>query len=199
MEKACIDTTEKDYNKPFQVKELTTAIDSIKSKSSIGSDLIDNRFITNLPTQIKIELWTTYNIMYKESIVPASWKTADIIPILKPGKNPTEPKPYRPISLLSCAGKIMERMVGKRLRWYLEQNKILLPYQFGFRRGKSTLAPPAIFEHEIQMSFRTQKLTIVVLLDLTSAFDKADVMAILYKLATNGMKGKVLASGSSVD
>ena len=150
-------------------------------------------FITNLPTQIKFNLWTTYNKMYLVSIVPARWKTADIIPLLKPEKNPTEPKSYRPILLLSCAGKLMERMVGKRLRWYLEQNQILLPYQFGFRSGKSLLDPLAILEHEIQMSYRTQKVTIVVLLDLAAAFDKADVMAILYKLDKNGVKGKLLA------
>ena len=167
VEKASHDTTEKDYNKPLLKEEFTAALDSLKSKSSIGSDHIHNISISNLPTQMKIDLWTSFNKMYEESIVPSSWKTADIISILKPGKNPTEPKSYWLISLLSCAGKLMERMVGKRPRWYLEQNQIFLPYQFGFRSGKSTLDTLVILEHDIQMSFRTQKVTIVELLDLT--------------------------------
>ena len=45
-----------------------------------------------------------------------------IIPIPKPGKDPAEPNNYRPIALTSCLYKTLERMINKRLTWFLESN-----------------------------------------------------------------------------
>ena len=51
-----------------------------------------------------------------------------MIPILKKGKDPKQAASYRPMSLTSCIGKTMERVVNQRLKWYLEtfwhQNKL---------------------------------------------------------------------------
>ena len=111
---------------------------------------------------------------------------------LKPGKDPANPATYRPISLLSCVGKLMERMISKRLKWYTEANNTLSPYQFGFRSNRSTLDPHAVLEHEIQICYRRHQVTAVAIIDLSSAFDKADIKPILYKLAKNGIRGKML-------
>ena len=100
-----------------------------------------NQFLLHLPTNKKNELLDIFNKLFTEGSVPEDWKAADIIPILKPGKNPTEQVSYRPISLLSCIGKVMERMVCTRLKWLLEDNKALLPTEFGFKKGKSTIGP----------------------------------------------------------
>ena len=43
-----------------------------------------------------------------------------MIPIPKPGNDPTNPTTYRPIALKSCICKTMERMINRRLVWYLE-------------------------------------------------------------------------------
>ena len=86
----------------------------------------------------------------------------------------------------------MERVVRNRLTWYLEENETLLPNQFGFRNGRSTLDPLTILEHEIQMGFRTGQVTIVVTHDLSAAFDRADILSIIYKLCSRGLKGNLL-------
>ena len=52
---------------------------------------------------------------------PESWRLATVIPIPKPNKDHAEPKNYRPIALTSCLCKTLERMINKRLVWYLEQ------------------------------------------------------------------------------
>ena len=48
------------------------------------------------------------------------WRFATVIPIPKPGKDHAEPTNYRPIALTNCLCKTMERMINKRLIWYLE-------------------------------------------------------------------------------
>ena len=64
-----------------------------------------------------------------------SWK---IIPIPKPGIDHAEPTNYRPIALTSCLCKTLERMINKRLVWYLESNNLITKFQSGFRAERST-------------------------------------------------------------
>ena len=54
------------------------------------------------------------------------------------GGNPKEPSYYRPISLLPCFGKILEKVVGNQLNDYLEENDLLSWKQYGSRNGRST-------------------------------------------------------------
>jgi hypothetical protein len=65
-------------------------------------------------------------------------KTAKIVPIFKSG-DPTEINNYRPISLLSSFGKMLEKIVANKLTFFLEINSILSKYQFGFRANHSTV------------------------------------------------------------
>ena len=61
-----------------------------------------------------------------------------IIPIPTPGKDSKNPSNYRPISVMSCLCKTMEKMVNTRLVWFLEKNYILTKYQSGFRESRTT-------------------------------------------------------------
>ena len=111
---------------------------------------------------------------------------------MQPGKDSTIPSSYRPISLLSCVGKLLERIIGWRVQWHLETGNHLLPEQFGFRPCRSTVDPLSILEHTIQKAFCTQKITLVVCLDLSAAFDRAAPKAVLSKLAGMGVEGNIL-------
>ncbi|GFS88730.1 RNA-directed DNA polymerase from mobile element jockey [Trichonephila clavipes] len=69
---------------------------------------------------------------------PKSWKTAVVVPILKPGKNSALAEFYRPISLLPVLSKLAEKVILARLNDYLERENILIPEQHGFRPRLST-------------------------------------------------------------
>ena len=56
----------------------------------------------------------------------------------KPGKEPVEPNNYRPIALTSCLCKTLERMINKRVTWFLESNNHISRFQSGFRSDRST-------------------------------------------------------------
>ena len=69
-----------------------------------------------------------------------------VIPIPKPGKDPTNHTSYRPIALTSCICKAMERMINCRFVWYLESHKLLTNVQCGFRFRRSTIHHLVRFE-----------------------------------------------------
>ena len=71
-------------------------------------------------------------------ILPDSWKTANVIAIPKPGKDPLSPSSYRPISLLLTLSKLLERIITDRVTYFLETQQLLDPFQFGFRQGRGT-------------------------------------------------------------
>ena len=69
-----------------------------------------------------------------------------MIPIPKPGKDPMNPTNYRPIALTSCICKTMERMINRRLVWYLESHKLITSVQGGIRFRRSTVDHLVRFE-----------------------------------------------------
>ena len=69
---------------------------------------------------------------------PAIWKEAQVIPTPKKGKDNRDPRSYRPIRLLSCVRKLMERMINQRLIHHLETHGLLSPTRTGCRKHTST-------------------------------------------------------------
>ena len=57
-----------------------------------------------------------FNLIYRSGEVPSEWKHATVVHIPKPGKDKIDPKSYRPISLTSHAGKLLEIMVKNILK-----------------------------------------------------------------------------------
>ena len=86
----------------------------------------------------------------------------------------------------------MERMVTKRLEWYLEKNNLLSDSQCGFRWGYSTADQVTCLEMVIKRALSENKAAIVVFLDLEGAFDKVWHMALLNKLQKIGIVGRML-------
>ena len=102
--------------------------------SHITADEIHYEFLKHLTKSSLHHLLKIFNDIWINETFPESWKIATIIPISKPGKDYSNPANYRPIALTSCFCKTMERMVNKRLVWYLESNKLITNSQCGFQK-----------------------------------------------------------------
>ena len=85
--------------------------------------------LKHLPTSAMDTILSVLNKIWLSGNFPASWHTSTVIPVLKPGKEESDPGSYHSIALTSCICKIMERMINDRLVWYLEKNKLLTPVQ----------------------------------------------------------------------
>ncbi|GFX74837.1 RNA-directed DNA polymerase from mobile element jockey [Trichonephila clavipes] len=112
------------------------------------------------------------NNILKLGYFPQIWKTVSVIPILKPGKDPTLPDNFRPISLLPVLSKITEEIIQKRLCQHLNDNDILIPQQHGFRAGLSTSHQLLPVVEYIKTGFQNRKSTGAVFLDIQKAFDR---------------------------
>lgn len=180
-------------NLNFSGEELDRAVNILKLGKCPGPDYVTNEMIKVLTDPQKQLVLDMFNKSWVEGHLPNSWKEADILPIPKPGKDLTIAASYRPISLLSCMGKLMEKMVNTRLQWWLESSYLLPSSQCGFRPGRCTIDCLVQLEHIIQLGYRSKKYTLVVFFDIDKAFDAAPHISILYKLCMLGLGGNILA------
>ena len=113
--------------------------------------------LKELPLNFLAHVLKLCNISLKEGIFPENWKETIITMIPKPSKLASDPNSYRPISLISCLSKLVERIVAQRLLNFLEQNKILLPQQSGFRKGRRTTDNLVFMTQKISEAFNRKK------------------------------------------
>ena len=100
------------------IQEIKEAIAHIGSYKAEGHDNIHNMFIKNGGNMLVNCLHYLFNWSYSIGYFPEFWKQCNIIPIPKPERDHSKCKNHRPIALLSCIGKLMERIVSRRLLWY---------------------------------------------------------------------------------
>ena len=117
-------------------------------------------------------------------------KKTTIIPVHKNGKDKKDPNSYRPISLLRSLGKLLERVINRRLISFLEERKILSPTQTGYRKHRSTEDQLSFIAQEIENAFQEKK-KVVCFFDLTKAFDKVWREGLLLKILESGGSGRM--------
>ncbi|XP_023190232.1 uncharacterized protein LOC111608691 [Xiphophorus maculatus] len=174
----------------FSLIELNKALKN-SSKSTPGNDQISYSMLSNLSEMSKKILLELYNKVWKEGILPDKWKEAIVIPICKPGKDPHSAESYRPIALTSCIGKIMEKMVNNRLIYYLELKEKIKSYQFGFRKGRSTIDSALCLEYEIRRAQINKESLIAIFLDIEKAYDMLWKEGLLIKIKQMGIRGRI--------
>jgi len=108
------------YNNSFSMDELTSAI-SKSHDLAVGPDDVHYQMPKHLPGAALETLLHVLNDIWINGNFPESWRTSAVIPVLKAGKDESDPSSYRPIALMSCICKIMERMINDCLVWYLEK------------------------------------------------------------------------------
>ena len=162
--------------------ELASCLKYSKNMKAPGFDGLFNIVLKHLGEKAIALLATIFNRCLELGYFPSAWKRSKVVPILKPGKNPTSPSSYRPISLLSSLSKLLEKMIYTRLLDYVETNNLLLDEQFGFRRGHSTVHQLQRVTNMINRAKSVSKTTVMALMDIEKAFDNVWHDGLVHKL-----------------
>ena len=175
----------KNNNKPqITTKEVKSIIKQLPNSSS-GPDNIHNRCLKNHTELLVQHLTQLLNVILDLGYIPNMWKQANIILLLKPKKDKQQPSSYRPISLLSCLGKLLEKIIKQRLTLEVERRHILPAHQTGFRSNKSTLYNIIRLEryaHEQLHGTEARRHSGVIFFDIKAAFDSVWHDGLIYKL-----------------
>ena len=168
-----------DTDRDISLEELEQ---SLKSKdTSPGEDGVTYSMIFEMPRRAKLLLLKIFNRSLRTGRIPSEWKTARIKPIPKGDGN------FRPISLLPCMTKILDRIIVKRL---LYSAKPVHNMAVGFRKGVGTQDAFTTLIHNL--SYMKKQESGAVFIDIEKAFEMVDKHVILSNLVKAGVKGRIL-------
>ena len=160
------------------------------SKAS-GIDTISVRFIKDGANVLAVPISQLFNLSIKTSSFPDDCKISKLKPLYKKGSK-TDPKNYRPISLLPIVSKIIEKLVHDQAQNYLSENNVLYDCQSGFRKNYSTNYCLAYLNDKISKGFDQRLYTGMILIDLQKAFDTINHLLLLEKMAFLGFSEKTI-------
>ena len=179
-----------DDNPTFTTDQIAAAIKKSKSSKALGPDKISNLHLKHLGPHGLNYLTDLYNLSVANSQIPAIWKSSIIVPLPKPGKDLSESKSYRPVSLLCPAIKILERLLLPTLTEHLT----VPDFQHGFRPEHSTVTALYDFNEAVAAGFNKEvppDRTILVQLDLSKAFDMVSLDKLTKELDSTTLPGSV--------
>lgn len=177
----------------FTLHELDRALAGLsRKKTAPGADGVTNAALRNLDKNSRPALLELLNKAWRDADLPESWRSAVVVPIRKPNKPATELSSYRPIALTSCVGKLLERLVQRRLEHHLESVGAFHENTCGFRKNRCTADAIAEIATLLENGRALSRTTGVVLLDISKAFDAVKHSAIIKALKQLGIWGRPL-------
>ena len=164
----------------LSINELNEDFFSLKTNKSPGYDNINFNVVKKCFGEINEPLKHLFNLSLENGIFPEKMKIAKVIPLFKNG-DPKNITKYRPISVLPCFSKVLERIMYNRLYKYFCEEKLLYSKQFGFQKGHSTDHAIVHLVDQIYESFENDNYTLGVFIYLSKAFDTIDHSILLKK------------------
>ena len=146
---------------------------------------LNNKLLCDAFKVLTFELTALFNDSLVYQVFPSDWKMGMITPIPKPGNLKLKTN-WRPITILSTPGKLLEKIVHFQTSTYLTLNEILTNDQHGFRQNYSTSSAILEFLTDIYDAKLTNMVTGCVYIDYQKAFDTINHNILYSKLELYG-------------
>jgi len=177
---------------PVSPEYVTTIVNNFKPSKSKDIYDMSVELLKKCINVLSPTIAFAINYALKKGIFPDSMKISRTVPVYKKGSK-TAVSSYRPISIIPIFAKIFETVMLEQLYCYFEEHHLLVPTQFGFRRGMSTVQAVDFLTQEIMKAFEAKQSTSVILCDLSRAFDCVSHSLLLSKLERYGVRGDALS------
>ena len=172
-------------------EKLRKDINGLKSHAAPGPDRITNLDIKNTGPVWRFYICELFEKCLLMGYFPRTYKLALVKMLLKPGKPTNESKSYRPISLTSCLGKLLETYIGRSMDFVLDKYNMKLDRQAGFEKGRGTNECIFKLVEDAQYSNKVNGCTVAVMLDCQRAFDAVWHNGLRRKLKDYGLPPKL--------
>jgi len=163
---------------------------------SCASDPVPTTIMKDCVDVLLLVVTTMINLSLKDGFFPDKWKEALVKPILKKPNAHLEFKNFHPVSNLSFLSKLTEifKAVSHQMVHHMTTHDLMPVFQSAYRKGHSTETALIKIRNDILMNMNNQEVTLLVLLDLNTAFDTIDHTLLLRRLQSRfGFTGTALA------
>jgi len=167
---------------PVHPYDICRAISLLNNTNATGDDGIALRYIKDSLLVTSSYITIMINTSIVTGIVPKSWKHAVVSLKYKNKGNKSDPSNFRPISLLPVLSKILEKVIAMQLTLHMEQSNKISPSQFAYRRHRSTENALINITDKLYQSIDSGHISLLILLDLSKAFDSINHKLLLEKL-----------------
>ena len=168
-----------------EVYEIFSTLDVTKSP---GIDGISPKVLRYCASPLLIPICHLFISSITSGKIPSQWCTHCIVPVHKSGDR-TLVNNYRPISLLCILSKVLERIIYNCIMNFMINS--FTPYQFGFLPKRSALQQLLLFTEKLLDGKNNRNEVDVIYMDFKKAFDSVSHNALLSKLQSLGISGKL--------
>ena len=155
------------FTRAFTAAELDIGIRVLKNGKAPGLDDIQTELIKQFEPKARDWLLRFFNNCTATKKIPKLWRQAKVAALLKPGKDTSVAKSFRPISLLCHTYKLFERLILNRIAEHVDAK--LIPEQARFRPGKSCTSQLLNLTEHIEDGYEKRLITGAVFVDLSDA------------------------------
>lgn len=184
-------TLNEEVNKSITKDKVEKAINMLKNNKSCSLDSILNEHLKASKSVMSDIFVKLFNAILDAGYFPSQWGVGVIKPIYKNKCLKSDPKNYRPISLVSCFSKLFTSIINERLNKFAEENDVINSNQAGFRKGFSTTDNLFVLYALIIFLEKSKKKQFCSFVDFKGAFDTVWRVGLWKKLLMHRIDGKV--------